>query len=158
MPFIKQMEDAILHRLDSAGDEHTAGVAQRRQMLGVAEQVFNLNRYIIGKLGKLRMQGLHQGDSMPNAVEKIWIAKGDVLGPSRDLLSDIRQDHITLHNPETPLIDWYNGAMAAQVLTATARLGVARDALLLWPHDEARISERQGYILAVWHHKALALQ
>src|SRR3989441_2969933 len=127
-------------------------------MLGVAEQVFNLNRYIIGKLGKLRMQCLHQGDSMTNAVEKIRIAKGDVLGPSRDLLSDIRQDHVTLHNPETPLIDWHNRAMAAQVLTATARLGIARDALLFWPHDEARISERRGENLAVLHHQALALQ
>src|SRR5262245_3581659 len=111
-------------------------------MLGVAQEVFNLNRYIIGKLRKCRVQCLHQGDGMPDAVEEIRIAKSDVLGPSRYLLSDILQDHVTLHNPETPLIDWHNGAMAAEVLTATARLGVARYALLLWPHHEARIGER----------------
>src|SRR5256885_3397064 len=113
-------------------------------MLGMAQEMFNLNRHIIGKLWKFRMQCLHQRNGMANAIEKIWIAKGDVFSPSRDLLSDILQDHVTLHNPETPLIDWHNGAMAAQVLTATARLGIARDALVLWPHDETRIGEWRG--------------
>src|ERR1041384_6544533 len=106
-------------------------------MLGVVQQMFNLNGHIVGQLWKFRMQCLHQGDGMPDTVKKIRIAEGDVLSPGRDLLSDILQDHVTLHNAKTSLIDRHNRAMAAQVLTATARLGVARDSPLLWPPDEA---------------------
>src|SRR5262245_45202739 len=150
MAFIQHVQDMILHRLDSTGDEHTTGVTQRRQMLGVAQQVLNLDGHIVGQLWECCMQCLHQGDGMPDAIKKVRIAEGDVLGSSRHLLSDILQDHVTLHNAETSRIDWHNRAMAAEVLTATARLGVARDALLLWSHDETRIGERWGKVLAVW--------
>src|SRR5262249_16171928 len=95
---------------------------------------------------------------MTDAVEKIRIAKGHVLCPSRNLLSNVLQDHITLHNAKAPCIHRNNRAMAAQVFTATARFRVASHTLLLRSHDELGIGEWRWEILALWHQKLLALQ
>src|SRR5438105_2264075 len=127
-------------------------------MLGVAQEMFDFDSDIIGEVGKFRVQGLHQRDGMTDAVEKIWIAKGHVLGPSRNLLSNVLYDHITLHDAKAPGIHWHNWAMATQVFTATARFRVASRALLLWPHDELGIGEWRREFLAIRHQKLLALQ
>ena len=44
------------------------------------------------------------------------------------------------------------------MFTATARLRVAGQALLFWPHDEAGIGQRWWQILPIWHQKLLALE
>src|SRR6266446_1046315 len=153
MPFVQQVQDAILHGLHRAGDQDTAGVTERGQMRSVLEEMLNLDGHIIGEGGKFLVQSLYQGHGMPDAVEKIRIAKGYMLGPSRDLTSNVLQDHLALHNPKATRIDRHNRAMATQMFTATTRLGVAGQALLFWPHDEAGIGERRWQILPIWHQK-----
>src|SRR5215475_15252759 len=95
---------------------------------------------------------------MTDTVEKIRIAKGHVLCPGRNLLSNVLEDHVSRHNAKAPCIHWHNRAVASQVFATTARFRIAGHALLPWLRDELGVGEWRWEILAIWHQKLLALQ
>src|ERR1700676_5709404 len=83
--------------------------------------MLDLDRDVIRDFRELAMKGLDQFQGMPNAVEKIRIAKRNVLRPSRHLPPNIFQHHVALHDAENAVVHRNNWAMPAQMLAPAAR-------------------------------------
>jgi hypothetical protein len=79
---------------------------------------------------------MHQVDQlqrMADTVEKIGIAKRNVLGTHLDLSGNIAEDDGSLHNPKFSLIDRHDRTMSAEMFAAPASLSVSNNALLtIW--------------------------
>lgn len=109
------------------------------------EQVLDLDRHVIGDIGKLIMQHAHDGDRVCWSVEEIGVAERNVLSSGRNLLADVREDDVALHNPEFPLVNRHDRAMPAQVLAAARSFGGSSN-LARGAGDQASITteNRQG--------------
>jgi hypothetical protein len=58
-------------------------------------------------------------------VEKIWVAERHMAGAYSNLLRDIFQDNIALHDPECTVVNRDHWAMTAPMLATAASLGIA---------------------------------
>src|SRR5260370_9406672 len=92
--------------------------------------MFNLDRGVERKRGELRMHGVQDSQGVRRAVKEIRIAKGDVLRPGRYLPSNILQHHLRRTNAESPLINRYHRAVAAQMLAPAAAFAVSHHSAL----------------------------
>src|SRR5579864_9328323 len=90
---IELLKHDIVHRLNGADHEQTSRFFQLGQMLFVLPQVLDLDRGVVGDLWKFPMKYIHNLQRMANAVEKIRIAKRNVLRPRRHLPPDVLQYH-----------------------------------------------------------------
>ena len=157
MALVEQAQHVVLDSLHGTGDHQTAGLAEGGEMLGMPQQVFDLDGDVIREAGKLPMQGMNQRQGMADAVEKIRVAKGHVLGASGDLLPDVFQNDLSLHDAKTSLVDRHDGAMAAEVFTAAAGFRVA-DHVGTRSDFELRVNGQGGQIAPVGHPERLAFQ
>jgi hypothetical protein len=66
---------------------------------------------------------------MPDPVEKVRVAEGDVLRPRGHLSPDVFQHHLSLDDPELPAVHGDDRAVTAQVLATPAGLGIAHGPL-----------------------------
>jgi len=95
------------------------------------------------------VQGFHQPQGVSRPVEDIRIAEGNVPGPSRHLLADVRQHHLRLHNTEPPVVIGNDRAVPAQVVAAAAGLGVSNP-LARSVQVQMGVALEQRQIAAVW--------
>ena len=70
----------------------------------------------------LRVHRRDDPQAVGRAVEEVRVAERDVLGAGRDLLPDVGEDHLARHHPEAAVVHRDDGAVAAEVLAAAARL------------------------------------
>ena len=77
------------------------------------------------------MHLLHDRDGVPRPVEEIGIAKRDVPRARLHLLLDVFHHDLARHDAELPAVHRHDGAMAAVMLAAAARFGVAAHARAL---------------------------
>ena len=103
----------VIERFDGAGDEQAIRFAQRGEMTFVLPQMFDFDGGVISERRKFSVQFAHDGEGMADAVEKIGIAKGDVLGSSGDLLADIGENGFLIDDAENTVVDGDDGAVAA---------------------------------------------
>jgi hypothetical protein len=108
-------------------DEQTAGIAQFVEMLGLAEQVLDFDGDVVTEPREFAVERLDNGQAVGWTIEKVGIAEGDVLSPGFDLTANIFEHYVALHDPEIAVIDRHDRTMPAEMLTAAARLRVARD-------------------------------
>src|SRR5258708_22654441 len=101
-------QDFIVQRLDGAGHKQTLGIAQLAEVPLVPAQMFDFDGDVVRELREFVVQGLDNRHRMADAVEKIWIAEGDVLRARNNLLSDVGQNHFAIHHPENPLVNRHN--------------------------------------------------
>ena len=78
--------------------------------------------------GHSRVQRLDDGHRVAGAVEEIGIAEGDVLRAGGDLAANVFEHDIGLHDAKHAAVDGYDGAVAAEMLAAARRFGVAHTA------------------------------
>ena len=155
---VEDLQDAIVDRLDRAGHEETAGVAQDRKMGLMLEQVLDLDGHVVGDMREPPVQLLDDAHGMGGAVEEIGITKGDVLRPGRHLLGDVRQDHLRLHHEESPAVDRHDRAVAAKILAAAAGLGVADHARVAIGQRHVRVFLESGQLAAIGDQEPLSRQ
>jgi hypothetical protein len=84
----------VVNGFDGAGDEQTSRLRQHWEERRVFQDVFDLDRGVVGDAGKLLREVLDNATRVRGPVEKIGIAEGDVLGAGRNLLADIRKHDI----------------------------------------------------------------
>src|SRR5690348_507502 len=87
--FVEPEKHSIANGSAAPGQEEAARVAKSRQMLLVLEKVLDLDGDVVSELGKLTVQPFHNRYRMPNAVEKVGVAEGDVPRPCRPLLANV---------------------------------------------------------------------
>ena len=68
---------------------------------------------------KLSIKRFDQRNGMAWTVEKIRVTKGDVLGSSLNLLTNVSQHYFWLYNEKTASVYWNYRAMTAKMLAAT---------------------------------------
>src|SRR5258707_528867 len=124
------LENTIINRFDGTGHKQAASGAQDGNGVGVLDQVLNLNGHIIRQVGKFLMQLLNQMQRVSWPIEKVGIAKGDVLCAGPDLLANILHHDVRLNNPKASPVDGHNRTVPAEMFATTARLGVAGRSLL----------------------------
>src|SRR5258708_34184073 len=86
--------------------------------MAVFEQMLDLDGRVVRQPGKLRVQGVHNGHGVAGAVEKIRVTEGDMLRSHGDLLADVGEHDVALHDPKSAVIDGDHRAMPAKMLTA----------------------------------------
>ncbi len=104
------------------------------------------------------MQRLDQGDGVAGTVEKIRVAKSDVLCPGSYLLANVGQHYFWLHKAKAPVVNRHNGAVAAKVFTAPAGLGVTNQFVLLRAGDQVSILIQRGQTRPVGGKEGLAVE
>src|ERR1700751_1058921 len=93
---------------------------------------------------------------MRDAVEKIRIAKSDVLGAGSHLLANISKHHLHRHNAKLTRINRNNWAMAAKMFAAARSLGVASGAMPAAGKNHMRVLRKRRQIAAVGRFKGQA--
>ena len=150
----KAREDLVVDRLHRRGNEEAPRVAERREIRPPAEQVLDLDGGVEGEEGMLRVHRLHDPQGMGRTVEEVRITERDVLRAGRDLLPDVGEDHLARHHPEAPVVHRDDGAVAAEVLAAPARLREPDDPLLAARQLEPGVLVERGKAAPVRNAKA----
>ncbi len=127
MSLLEQGQNRIVDRFDGRRHEQAAGLAQARKQLAMPEQMFHLDRDVIGQRRVGGVQRLDNAERVRRPVEEIRVPERDVLRASGHLRGHIGEDDVGLHDTELTAIDRDHGAMPAQVTAPPARLGVADD-------------------------------
>ena len=91
--------------------------------------MLDFDRDVIREPRKFSVQRFHKSYGVPYTVEKIRVAKGDVLGPGGNLLANILKHHFAVHHTEYAVVDRNDRAVAAKMLASPARFRVTRDAV-----------------------------
>ena len=118
MSLVEELQHGIIHGFDRTDYKEAAGITQRRQVLLVFEQVFNLDGHVIRNGGKFTMKRFDEFQGVTDAVKKIRIAEGDVLGAGGYLAADIFQHYISADDSKDAVINRNDGTMPAKVLAA----------------------------------------
>ena len=71
MPFIQQVKNLIIHRLNGRGHEQAPRPNQGLHVRCIFQKMLDLNRRIVGNIGKLSMELLDQGKRVSRAIEEI---------------------------------------------------------------------------------------
>src|SRR5277367_3961946 len=116
MALRQTLQYSVVKRLHGARDEQTARSRQLRQDVAMLQQMLDLDRDVVRHRRKLRMKRLDDGERVSWTVQKIGVAESNMLSPGGDLLPDICQHHLSLHDAESPLIHRHDRAVPAQVL------------------------------------------
>ena len=149
MPFFQPGEHVVVNRLDRAGDERAARGLELRQCRGVIDQVLDLDRHVVGQPRMLARQRANDAQRMRDAVEEIRVSERDVPGAGADLRPDVGQDDIRGHRAEAPVVHGHDRTMAAQMLAAAARLGVANRPRRAVGHPQLRVLLQRGQAGAI---------
>jgi len=129
-------EDFVIERFDCAGDEQATGACESWQSIRVTEQMLDFYRYVVGEIRMSSVKSLHDARGMGDAVEKIWIAEGNVLRACFDLLTNVGENNIERDNVKLSSINRNDGAMTAEMFAAARRFGVPRGAVrAVWQND-----------------------
>ena len=157
MPLVQERQRAIVHRLDGAGHEETAGLAQPAEQIPVLQQVLDLDGDVV-RDGRMRLvQGLDHAHGVGGTVEEVRITKGDVPRAGGDLRGDIREHHLRLHHAKLPLVDRDDRTVAAEMPAAAAGFRVARDHTLA-PDLQRRVARKRRETCAIGHQELQARQ
>src|ERR1700730_6063080 len=117
-------------------------------------QMFDLDRRVVSDLGKFAVQGFDDWDRVAHRIEKVRIAKGDVLSAGGDLLANIREDDFWIHEAKRAIVNRNDGTVPAMVLAAATRLGVADGAMLAAGKDQMRVRLQRGQAVAIRNFEA----
>ena len=102
-------------------------------------EMFNFDGHVISQMRVFVVERTHQGQGMTYAVEKIGISKRDVFRASDDLLPDVLQHNVSLHDAELALIDRYDRAMATPMLAASTGFRIPHCSAVTIAPVQARI-------------------
>src|SRR6266568_885772 len=93
----------------------------------MAQQMLDFDRDVITEPRKFPVHGLDDCEGVRGPVKKVRIAECDVLGACIDLLADIFEHDVPLHNAKNSVVDRNDGAMTAKVFASPAGFGIAGD-------------------------------
>src|SRR6266516_4475877 len=95
---------------------------------------------VVSDFRKSTMQFLNNRQRVRGTVQEIWITEDDMLRSGGNLLRDVRQYNLLLHDPKCALIYRHHGTMAAEMLASTAGFRVPRDAMLSASQMQFRVA------------------
>ena len=82
-------------------------------------------------------------EGVGGAVEEVGIAEGDVLRAGGDLRADVGEHDVGVHGAEAAVVDRHDRAVAAAMLAAARRLGVADDPPLVADLERGVLRQRR---------------
>src|SRR5947209_525233 len=136
MAFVEALENGVIDRFNGADHNEAAGIAEMREVLLVFAKMLDLDGDVVGDRGKFAMKSVDYFEGMLDAVEEIGIAERDMLRAGSDLLANVGEDDVAVHDAEDTFIDWHDGAMTAEMFAAAAGLGGANDAKAVFGDHE----------------------
>jgi hypothetical protein len=151
VPFGKAIENGVVDRFNGSGDKKASGIAQGGEMFGMMEQMLDFYRDIVAHVGKFAMQLADNGERVRAAVEKVGIAKGDVLGSRANLPADVFEHNLSWDDAKNTVVDGHNRAVTAEMLAAAAGLGVTRDEMAAAGQHHVRVFVQRRKASAVGH-------
>src|SRR6185312_16625612 len=86
---------------------------------------------------------------MPGSIEEVRIAKADMFGAALDLLADVGQYRLGIHNPKLAVVNGDNRAVAAAVLASAGCLGVTANAGAAVGHFQTGVLFERGKSAAI---------
>lgn len=117
---VESAENFIIKILDGADDEEAAGFLQFGQMRFVLFQMLDFYGHVVRDAGKVAVKFFDQFEGVADAVEKIGIAKRDVLCARGDLLADILQDGVAADDAKNAFVYGHDWTMPAEMFAAAA--------------------------------------
>ena len=97
----------------------------------------------------------HDAHRVGHPVPEVRVPEGDMLGAGLDLLGDVGEHDVPLHDPEPAVVDRDDRAVAAAVPAAAAGLGVAGESGAAVGHLELRVAFEARKTAAVGHPEPL---
>ena len=108
-------------------------------MLFVLAQVLDLDGHVVGDFGKFAVKRFDKLHRVADAVEKIRIAKRNVLRARRHLAANIFKHDIAADDSKDAFVHRHNRTMPAKMLAAAAGFRRTDDAVAIAGNDEVRI-------------------
>ena len=156
--FFELAQHRIIERFGGRNDEETARLAKSGQEICALQEMLDLNGHVVGELRELTVQGLDERNGVPDSVEKVWIAEGDVLRIGGNLLANVRQNDVAVDNAENPVVYRNDRAVTAEMLAPAARFRVAHSAMFARGQNEMGVGTKRRKIRTVGNLKAQACQ
>src|SRR6202008_2162345 len=156
--FVELAQHGIVKRFHRRDDKKAAGLAEDGQEIRTPQEVFDFDGYVVGEPGKFAVQGFDKGNGVACAIKEIGITEGNVLGPSRNLLANIRENDVAINDTKNAVVYRNDRAMAAEMLAAAARFGIPDGAVFTRRQNEMRVGTKRRKIGTVRSEKAEARQ
>src|SRR5271154_2988407 len=137
--FFQAREYGIVQRFHGGYDEEATGLSQDGQEIDVFAEMLNLYGGVVGDLRKFAMKGFDNGNGMTDRIEKIGIAKSDMLRPRGYLLANTRQHDFRVNQSKRAVVDGNDGTVAAVMFAAAAGFGVADGTMFAAGKNEMRV-------------------
>src|SRR5215471_18563037 len=112
-------------------------------MFTMLEQVLDFDGDVKSELREFAMQRFCEHYRVPNAIEKIRIAEGDVLRPRRHLLANVFEHDFAVHYAKDAVVDGYNRTVTAKVLASPARFRTSRNTVFAGGEDDMSVVRGQ---------------
>ena len=122
-------KDVIVERFDGARDKQAASARECGKSASVAEKVFDFDGDIVGEMRMLCVERFDNSRGVCDAIEKIGIAEGDVLGAGFDLLSNVGEDYFVRDHTKLAGVNRNDWAVAAEMFAAAGRFRVTGNAM-----------------------------
>jgi hypothetical protein len=120
-------EHDVAQRLHRRHDERAPRRGEPRQQRLLSQQVLDLGRHVERHRRELLVERAGHVHGVPRPVQEIRVAERHVRGAGLDLLADVRQHDVLRDDEEPAAVDRRDGAVAAKVLAAPARLDVRHE-------------------------------
>ena len=150
-------QDVVVDALQRTDHEQAAAGGDLLPHVGMFEHVLDLGGAVEGQRREALVQRADDRERMASAVEEVRVAKGDMAGAHRHQALDVAQNRVGLHDPDAPVVDRGNRAVAAAVHAAVAGLDVADQALLA-AHGQSGVTFERRQQLARRQIKVPALK
>src|ERR1700687_4730078 len=153
MPFLQPRKYRVVYRLDRRNDKQAPRGFQLRNLFFVFPQMLDFYGCVVSDLGEFAMELLHQRNRMADAIEKVWIAKRNMLCAARDLPADVFHHNFAWHDAKNTVVYRHNRAVPAQVLASPASFRGAYNAVAVAGNNQVRVLLHLRQTRAVRHLK-----
>src|ERR1700687_4319114 len=120
--------------------------------------MFDLDGHIVGDLRKLAMKRLDQFRRVANAIEKVRVAKRNMLRAGGHLLADVLEHNFAAHNSKDAFVHRHDGAVAAEMFAAAAGFRGADDSIANARDHEVRVLLKRRHPRAVRYFERQTLE
>ncbi len=127
-------------------------------MLFVLPKMLDLDGHVVGDVRKFAVERFYKLHRVPDSVEKIRIAKRNVLRAGRYLLANIRKHDLAVHNAKNALVHRDNRTVPAKMLATTAGFRRSDHSITIARNNQVSIFLELGHSGTIRHLKVQPLQ
>ncbi len=120
--------------------------------------MLDLDRHVVADPRKFAVKRLHKLHRVPDPIEKVRIAKRNMLRPRRHLLANVRKHHLAAHNSKHAFVHRHDRTVPAKMFAPAAGLRRSHHAIAVARNHQMRIFLQPRHPRSIRHLKRQPIQ